>query len=110
MWRSHPSELRADLQRVYGVSWDSVLSGAVSCEHAAALAANLPPGSLCLAREDERAGWTRGELLLLALVNGLRDERHQIDPFAKPDATAMEAGELADYLSAPRTAVASPRG
>ena len=110
MWRLHPSELRADLQRYYGVSWDSVLSGAVSCEHAAALAANLPPGGRCLACEDERAGWTRGELLLLALVNGLRDERHQIDPFARPDATAMGTAELEDYLTAPREAVAGPRG
>lgn len=110
MWRAHPGELRADLQRYYGVSWDSVLSGAVSCEHAAALAANLPLGSRSLACEDERLGWTIQELLLLCLVNSSRDTDHQIDPFNHHDAQAMETDELEKYLSAPREAVATARG
>lgn len=110
MQRAHPSELRADLQRYYGVSWDSVLSGAVSCEHAAALAANLPPGARCLACEDERLGWTTQELLLLCLVNSSRDKDHQINPFDHPDAKPMDVGELEKYLSAPREAVATARG
>lgn len=103
MWRRHPSELRADLQREYGVCWDDVLSGRVAAGHAAALAACLPPGSLCLAREDERLGWTREQWLLLAVANSLREE--PIDPFARPDRMAMEADELGDYLSRPRVAV-----
>ena len=110
MWRLHPGELRADLQRYYGVSWDSVLSGAVSCEHAAALAANLPLGSRCLACEDERLGWTVQELLLLCLVNSSRDKDHQLNPFDHLDAQAMEMDELEKYLSAPREAVATARG
>lgn len=103
MWRSHPSELRADLQRVYGVCWDDVLSGRVATGHAAALAACLPPGSLCLAREDERLGWTREQWLLLAVANSLREE--PIDPFERRDVMAMDPDELGDYLAAPRVEV-----
>ena len=90
--------------------WDDVLHRRVTTGHAAALAANLPAGSCCLACEDERAGWTREELLLLALVNSLRDEKHQIDPFDHPDVTAFEVDDLVEYLARPRTAVASREG
>lgn len=110
MWRRHPGELRADLQRHYGVSWDSVLSGAVSCEHAAALVACLPPGSRCLAREDEVLGWTTGELLLLCIANSLRDGEHQIEPFKHPDAQAMDTEDLERYLNAPRAAAGTAKG
>lgn len=110
MWRCHEGALRADLQRYYGVSWDDVLSGRVTVAHAAFLASNLPLGSRCLACEDERLGWTNAELLLLALVNAQRDAGHQIDPFKKKDALAMEQADLAALLAAPRRAVESPEG
>lgn len=103
MLRRHPSELRADLQREYGVCWDDVPAGRVTTGHAAALAACLPPGSLCLAREDERLGWTREQWLLLAVANSLREE--PIDPFERRDVMAMDPDELGDYLSAPRVEV-----
>jgi hypothetical protein len=101
MARRHPGALRADLQRYYGVCWDGVLAGEMSVAHAAALAANLPLGARCLACEDERAGWTNGEMLLLALVNSTREK--PIDPFRKPDATVMDVDEMAEYLARPRT-------
>ena len=103
MWRRHPAELRADLQREYGVCWDDVLSGRVSTGHASALAACLPPGSLCLAREDERLGWTREQWLLLAVANSLRTE--PIDPFSAPPSVAMGQDEMGEYLSGPRVAL-----
>lgn len=108
MRRRHPSELRADLQRYYGVCWDDVEAGRVSPAHAAALAANLQPGCRCLAAEDERLGWTNGEMLLLAVANSLREE--PIDPFKKPNATAMDTGELAEYMARPRVPASNERG
>ena len=71
MWRRHPTELRADMQRVYGVDMDEVARGSVSLEQASALAACLPHGSLCLAREDEVAGWSREQMLLLDGIIGI---------------------------------------
>ncbi len=108
MWRKHPTELRADFQRVYGICWDDVLSGRYTVTHAAALAVSLPLGSRCLAAEDERAGWTNSELLLLALVNSMREE--PIDPFYHPDVTAMDKDELIDYLARPRAAADGREG
>ena len=103
MWRRHPVELRADLQRFYGICWDDVLNGNFSFAHAAALAVNLPLGSRCLACEDERAGWTNAEILLLAIANSLRED--PIDPFTRPDVLVMEKEELVEYLARPRVAI-----
>ena len=102
MWRRHPTELRADMQRVYGVDIDAVARGDVSFAQAAALAACLPPGSLCLAREDERYGWSRQDMLLLAIANSLRTE--PIDPFKGPNVMEFSPEELGEYLARPRTA------
>lgn len=102
MWRRHPAELEADLQRHYGVDIDDVARGRVSVRHAAALAACLPPGSLTLGREDARLGWSREQTLLLAVANSLRTE--PIDPFAEPSVREFAPEELGDYLSLPRVA------
>ncbi len=83
-------------------------SGAVSPAHAAALAVCLPLGSRLLACEDPRAGWTNGEMLLLAIANSLREQ--PIDPFGVPDADAMDVDVLEEYLSRPRAAVETERG
>lgn len=93
------------MQRTYGVDMDRVLDGTVSVVHAAALAACLPPGSLCLAAESEEAGWTRSELLLLALANSWRET--PIDPFRHSDKTSMEVEDYAAYLARPRVEVAA---
>ena len=85
-----------------------MLAGAVSLTHAAALAVCLPLGSRLLACEDARAGWTNGEMLLLAIANSLRET--PIDPFDAPDVQAMEQDALGEYLSRPRVAVESERG
>lgn len=85
------------------MDWDRVLDGTVSVTQAAALAACLPAGSLCLGAEEPAAGWTRGEALLLGLLNSWRAE--PIDPFGKPDLMAMSQEEMGEYLSRPRAAV-----
>lgn len=91
------------MQRTYGMDMDRVLDGTVSVRQAAACAACLPLGSLCLAAEDEVAGWTRGELLQLALANSWRET--PIDPFEHKDQTSMEVDEYAAYLARPRVEV-----
>ncbi len=107
-WRNHPTELRADLQRYYGVNWDTVLAGSVSFLHAAALAVCLPLGSRLLACEDPCAEWTNAEILLLTIANSLRKE--PIDPFKTTDATAMDIDVLDEYLSRARESVNTERG
>ena len=85
------------------MDWDRVLDGTVSVEQAAALAACLPAGSLCLGTVEPEAGWTRGETLLLGVLNSLRAEPY--DPFKKPDLMVMSQEEMGEYLSRGRTAV-----
>lgn len=96
------------MQRAYGVDFDRVLDGTVSLAQAAALAACLPPGSLCLSRRSAELGWTRGDLLLLALANSWRSE--PIDPFKKNDAPALSRDDYEDYLSRPREAASMEGG
>lgn len=83
---------------------DRVLDGTVSVLHAAALAAWLPPGSLCLEEADPRLGWTREELLLLIVANSKLKE--PIDPFKKSDSLAMEVDDYAAYLARDRSELA----
>lgn len=92
------------MQRTYGVDMDRVLDGTVSVRQAAALAACLQPGSLCLGGPDEAAGWTRGELLSLATLNTVRAMAgaDPMDPFSKPDAQAMDVEDMIEYLARPR--------
>lgn len=84
-----------------------MLSGAVSVEQAAALAACLPAGSLCLGAEEPAAGWSREETLLLGVLNSLRAEPY--DPFEKPSLLAMTQEEMGKYLNLPRTEAANGR-
>lgn len=96
------------MQRIYGMDMDRVLDGTVSVRQAAACAACLPLGSLCLAAEDEVAGWTREELLQLALANSWRSE--PIDPFRHPTGVSMDADDYAEYLSRPREEASADGG
>lgn len=96
------------MQRTYGLDFDRVLDGTVSLAQASALAACLPPGSLCLGHYEAELGWTRGELLALALVNSWRDE--PINPFKKNDSPALSREDYEDYLSRPREAASMEGG
>ncbi|WP_117204898.1 hypothetical protein [Paratractidigestivibacter faecalis] len=96
------------MQRTYGMDMDRVLDGTVSVPQAAACAACLPLGSLCLAAEDEEAGWTREEILTLALVNSWRSE--PIDPFRHKAGVSMDVDAYAEYLARPRSEVPADGG
>ena len=108
MRREHPSELRADLQRVYGVCMDDVGRG-VSVRHAAALAACLPEGSLVLAKDDPRRRFTDAEWLLLGILNAVRSfgGAEPLDPFSGGGEArvALDAESYMERLSRPRKAV-----
>lgn len=111
MWACHESELRADMQRVYGINLDHVKSGAVSVRQAAALCACLPAGSLCLAAEDARLAWSKEQLLVLAVVNAVRGAvgASPIDPYSERSssmgAVAMSVEDLDALLSKKRREV-----
>lgn len=112
MRRDHPNELRADLQRVYGVCLDDVGRG-VSVRHAAALAACLPEGSLVLAKEDPRRGFTDAEWLLLGILNAVRTfgGAEPLDPFGeRAHRVSLDAESYMERLSRPRKAVGDGDG
>ena len=64
-------ELRADLQRVYGIDLDHAMAGEHTAAHVAALAANLPPDSCVYSAEDDDRRWTRADVILADLRNTL---------------------------------------
>ena len=66
----YPAQVRADLQRYYGLNLDrfGVDFGAF---HAGACLCNLPIGSATMAAIDERATYTRSEYMLHAIMCGL---------------------------------------
>lgn len=105
MRRRYPNELRADMQRIYGVNLDDMGRG-VSVRHVAALAACLPCGSLTLERIDPRTKYTETDWLLLGILNSLRSE--PFNPFeerARPRRASMGADEMRAWLSRPRREV-----
>ena len=67
----HPRELRADMQRLYGINIDDI---GASCPllHAADLAAMLPRDSLCVQAEDESAQWGEAMYALRSIEYSLR--------------------------------------
>ncbi len=113
MWAACESELRADMQRVYGVDLDRVRSGEVSVRQAAALCACLPAGSLCLAAVDARLAWSTEQSLILAVVNAVRGiaGAAPIDPSKlaanNMGAVAMGTDELDAKLAKKRKEVSS---
>ena len=80
----HPEELRADLQRVYGIDLDHAMSGEHTAGHIAALAVNLPRDSRIFAAEDPDLRWSLADTILadirntlVGLVWGMSDKRHR---------------------------------
>lgn len=109
VYRDYEPELRADLQRFFGVNLDHVIQGEVSVHHCACLASNLPLGSATLAKIDRRLSFTNADWLLLALVNSWRET--PIDPFKenknKQGIRSMSVDDMAEYLSRPREDVSA---
>lgn len=103
MLRDYPNELRADLQRYYGINLDDVYGGSVSLRHAAAISVCLPNGSRTLAKIDPKSQFGYTEWLLLGILNSLREE--PVDPFEEKKTVAMTVDEYERILSLPRKGV-----
>jgi hypothetical protein len=103
--RKYPDELRADLQRYYGVCIDDV-GGSVSVRHAASLSRSLPRGSLTLAKINPETQWTDAEWMLFHLLNSWRDKDGQLVPpwreAPKKRSASMTQEEYERRLSMPR--------
>ena len=119
---SHPDELRADLQRHYGIDLDHAMRGEHSAGHVAALAANLPLDARVYVAQNADASWTRQEILLAETRNALNkiiymlaDPRKRGNPpepvgpswltagrMRSLEARSMGIDELMEELSKPR--------
>lgn len=67
----YESELRADLQRVYGIDWDEARAGAHTVRHVAALVACLPADSCVRTSANSDAAWGIERQLLAGIYNSL---------------------------------------
>ena len=68
---AHPDELRADLQRFYGLDIDR-MGCDYSVAHAAACAAHMPRDSACVRAVSPEAAWSDETYLLAAIEYDLR--------------------------------------
>lgn len=68
----HPDELRADLQRHYGIDLDQAMAGGHSAAHVGALLANLPRDAALFQAVDDDAMWTLEAILLAEVRNGIQ--------------------------------------
>lgn len=66
-----PDELRADFQQFYGLDLDG-MGREYTCEHAAALAAQLPRESRCFRAEAPACEWGDSEYLLASIEHTAR--------------------------------------
>lgn len=118
----HPDELRADLQRHYGVDIDHAMAGEHSAAHVAALVANLPLDARVYVAHDKDASWTREEIILAeirnalhSLIYGMSDKRKRgkaPDPIGpswmtekstrRLESRALDIPELLEELNKPR--------
>lgn len=71
MVRFYPEELRADLQRVYGIDLDHAMRGEHTAEHVAALACNLPRDACVFEAANPDARWGLPEIILADIRNTL---------------------------------------
>ena len=102
MRRDHPTELRADLQRYYGLNVDA-MGRDFTANHAAACAACLPMGSATLAAYEPALRWTWTEHKLHELESILA---RRLLPYpwdkAAPSSVEFEAApvdELMEWLA-----------
>jgi hypothetical protein len=115
----YPDALRADLQQYYGIDIDAAMAGRHSAAHVAALVAGLPRGARLWATVEPDSAWTLEATVTAYVANILlrvfgKEGHGWIGPRAiqpKQDeqtniGVEMDAAELMDYLSRPRTAAA----
>lgn len=76
MLARHPGELRADMQRTYGLDLDRMGTD-YTVAHAAELASRLPAGSLTLGAERPELAWTDRDWMLWSIEFSLRVLRWQ---------------------------------
>lgn len=69
--RTYPDELRADLQRIYGIDLDRAMSGEHTPNHIAALVKCLPRDSLIARAVNPDNEWSMESTLLADLSNNL---------------------------------------
>lgn len=86
-WHMYPNELRADLQRFYGIDIDHAMQGEHSAEHIAALVSCLPHDASLRVAVNPDAAWTRENIILAELRNmlasliyGLSDRQKRGNP------------------------------
>ena len=90
-WAEHPVELRADMQRYYGLNIDG-LGRDYDAWHLAACVACLPLGSTLMASMDERGAWTMTDLMLYLLMQRACGQQ----PSMPWEADASDTGVLPD--------------
>lgn len=74
--------LEADFQRVYGLDLGGLWRGEFTVRRAAALAANLPPGSAVWRELHANAEWDQGDYILAAIFDRLGSK--ESEPYPRP--------------------------
>lgn len=72
-WNENQCELRADLQRYYGIDIDHAMRGEHTAAHVAALVKCLPTDCMLFAARDVDASWSREQIILAEVRNILND-------------------------------------
>lgn len=68
--RDYPTQLRADMQRYYGLNLDG-LGADFDAFHAGACAICLPAGSSLFSAVDQRASWSSSDYMLHGILQAL---------------------------------------
>jgi len=120
--QEHPDQLRADLQRHYGIDLDHAMAGEHTAAHIGALVACLPSDASLFRVDNPDAAWTLETVLLAvihndisSLIYGMSDPRkrgHKPKPIGpswltakavrKLEARTLTIDELMAELSKPR--------
>ena len=98
----YPSELRADLQRFYGIDLDSLGRGTTAWQMSACIA-NMPMGSKLAARFEPAAALNTTEHLLFGIIDSLAGKRVK-RPWEKsdngiPDHVSMPVDEFEQWYA-----------
>ncbi len=104
LWMEYPDEVRADLQRYFGLNIEH-MGTEFSCWQAAACLRCLPLGSALLAKVNPAAQYTRAELYLHGLLDAAAG-KHLPFPWENDetrekiaDFEAVPADEFDEWLS-----------